>query len=103
MDPNTDNNSASSNTDNSTHHLHLPTVTRHASGRVEITMSRRDFQHVLAALGLEVLHAGTDMGVGANGPRALALARVLVGALPSQAQDEVREVCRLRRRMRRSA
>ncbi|MCU0650188.1 MAG: hypothetical protein MUF00_19530 [Gemmatimonadaceae bacterium] len=87
----------------STHHLHLPTVLRHADGRVEITLSRRDYQHVVTALGLEGLAAGRPEGAGANGSRALALARVLVGALPDAAQDEVRETCRLLRRMRRSA
>ncbi|WP_439643563.1 hypothetical protein [Gemmatimonas sp.] len=94
---------APSRDDDSTHHLHLPTVVRHADGRIEITLSRRDYQHVVTALGLEGLAAGRPEGAGANGSRALALARVLVGALPTAAQDEVRETCRLLRRMRRSA
>jgi len=89
--------------DDGTHHLHLPTVTRHADGRVEVRMHRRDFQHVVTALGLEAMEAAAPGGAGGNGARAIALARVLVGALPYEAQDEVRELCRILRRMRRSA
>lgn len=89
--------------DDTTHHLHLPTITRHGDGRVEVRMHRKDFQQVVTALGLEALQAGTPNDASGNGARAIALARVLVGALPYEAQDEVRELCRLLRRMRRSA
>jgi hypothetical protein len=86
-----------------TSHLHLPTVLRHADGRIEIGMRRRDFHHVVTALGLEALSEEKHDSSGGHAVRALALARVLVGSLPEDEQEEVRETCRLVRRLRRSA
>jgi len=85
------------------HHLHLPTLRTHADGRVEVSLRRRDYQHLITALAVDAVGSTPAPSTAGDRVRALALLRVLVSALPEPDQHDVRETCREVRRLRRSA